>query len=470
MKLAIVLPTLGEGQALIQALQGLQVLRAQGVQLIVVDGDSHPAVVAGTTMARALADRVLSAPRGRASQMNAGAWAARHSAHGPADVLLFLHVDTRLPGDGSAAIAAIQRAIEQGAAWGRFDVAIDAGEGAPVCWRMGLALVAAMMNRRSRMTGVATGDQAIWVRREAFERLGGFALQPLMEDIDWSTRARRAGLGSAPLDEIVTTSGRRWRQHGFVRTIVTMWRLRWAYWRGADAHGLARAYGYVPRAGAAVAIVAKAPLAGVAKTRLIPALGAVGAARAQRRFALRAWRTVRAAAIGPVVFWCAPSAAARFFRALARAHGVQCRDQPAGDLGQRMAAAVDDHFARSRQPLILIGTDCPVLAESHLQAAADALLHDDVVVIPAEDGGYVLLGLRRPVAAVFERIDWSTSRVMAQTRERLREAGLRVRELPALWDVDDPEDWARWQNWQARQDPRVVSPGVVVVTAEGAME
>ena len=122
------------------------------------------------------------------------------------------------------------------------------------------------------------------------------------------------------------------------------------------------------------------------------------------------------------------------------------QSQCGGDLGARMQHACAHHFAsRPDQPLLLIGTDCPVLAPGHLQAAARALQRHEVVIVPAEDGGYVLVGMRRLVSDVFERIDWSTPQVMAQTRERLTQAGVDWLEMPTLWDVDEPADWLRLQ-------------------------
>jgi rSAM/selenodomain-associated transferase 1 len=116
--------------------------------------------------------------------------------------------------------------------------------------------------------------------------------------------------------------------------------------------------------------------------------------------------------------------------------------QSGEDLGRRMSRAFDHAFAAGRQ-LIVVGSDCPALTPAHLRAAARALAFDDAVFTPAEDGGYVLVGLARRMAAVFQRIEWSTDRVMADTRDRLREAGARWRELPVLWDVDRPADYAR---------------------------
>lgn len=198
-----------------------------------------------------------------------------------------------------------------------------------------------------------------------------------------------------------------------------------------------------------IAILAKAPLAGFAKTRLAPALGTRGAARLQRAFILRSVQVARQASLGGgVQLWCAPGADQRFFRALQRTTHVDCRDQPAGDLGQRMVAAV----AAVPGPVLLVGTDCPALTVQHLRAAA-AALHGGAatgaptgagaVCIPAEDGGYVLVGLRQPQPGLFQGIDWSTERVMAQTRQRAGALGVVLCELAPLWDVDTPDDLAR---------------------------
>ena len=288
------------------------------------------------------------------------------------------------------------------------------------------------------------------MRRRVFESLGGFAAQPLMEDIELSKRLCAV---SAPfcLQERVTTAGRRWDHKGFWRTVVLMWRLRAAYAWGASAQRLAVRYGYAPRSVATVAVMAKAPVPGLAKTRLASLLGDAGAARAQRGFVLRILSTVHRASLGPVVLHAAMSPRHRLFGLLARHWGVHCVSQVEGDIGERMAAAMTAHFAApGAMPLLIVGTDCPVLTPAHLQRAADALTSHDAVCIPAEDGGYVLIGMRRPLPQAFERIEWSTVRTMAQTRERLKGAGVRWCELPALWDVDDPADWLRWKAFQSQ--------------------
>jgi rSAM/selenodomain-associated transferase 1 len=194
--------------------------------------------------------------------------------------------------------------------------------------------------------------------------------------------------------------------------------------------------------GVQVAVLAKAPIAGLAKTRLIPALGAQGAARLQRQLTRSAVQCALDARIGPVTLWCTPNARHRFFRALHETTGVDCLVQPGGDLGERMHTAFRLHCAQT--PLLLIGTDCPVLRPSHLRKAAQILLDgNDAVFYPAEDGGYVLVGLRSPQPALFEAMTWSTAEVMSETRARARAQGLRVREFETLWDVDLPGDLAR---------------------------
>lgn len=220
--LSIVIPALNEAAGIEATLRALQPLRARGVELVLADGGSGDGTAA---LARTWVDAVADAPRGRALQMNAGAALAR------AEVLLFLHADTRLP---PLADVLVLQAVASGACWGRFDVRI---EGRP--WV--LRVVATLMNLRSRASGIATGDQAIFVTREAFERVGGFPAQPLMEDVEISRRLKRLGR-PACLSAKVCTSGRRWEQRGVWRTILLMWQLRWRYWRGESAARLAEAY------------------------------------------------------------------------------------------------------------------------------------------------------------------------------------------------------------------------------------
>jgi len=226
MKLSIIIPVLDEAASIEAALKALSPYRARGAEVIVVDGGSRDATA---TLAIPLADHVLAAPRGRAVQMNAGAAVAQ------GDILSFLHADTRLPNDADALVrGGLERSSR---VWGRFDVRFDGG--------VALGLIASMMNWRSRVTGIATGDQALFVTRTAFNAAHGFPEIALMEDVALSARLKRI---SRPLclHARVTTSARRWRKYGFLRTVFLMWRLRLAYSLGADPTRLARHYGYSP--------------------------------------------------------------------------------------------------------------------------------------------------------------------------------------------------------------------------------
>jgi len=221
MTISVIVPALDEEAVLARTLVAAQA--AEDVELIVVDGGSRDATAA---IAHRHADRVLDAPRGRAQQMNAGARVA------VGDVLLFVHADTRLPA-GYAGI--VRRALVRAdIVGGRFDVQLDA-PGAV------FRLTERLINARSRMTGIATGDQAIFVRRAVFERIGGYPIVPLMEDIALSRALKRLG-PTVPLRDRVVTSARRWERHGVLRTVLLMWCLRAAYYAGVSPARLARLY------------------------------------------------------------------------------------------------------------------------------------------------------------------------------------------------------------------------------------
>lgn len=222
MRLSIIIPALNEADTVGALLADLAPLRAAGAEVVLVDGgssDGTPERAAGQV------DRVLRAPQGRAVQMNAAARAAA------GDVLWFLHADTRVPAGATAALA---DACAAGARWGRFDVRLSGRH--PL-----LRLVERGMNLRSRLSGIATGDQGIFVTRDAFEQVGGFPSLALMEDIALSAALRRLS-HPACLRVRLVTSSRRWEEGGVLRTVTLMWRLRLAYALGADPARLAQRY------------------------------------------------------------------------------------------------------------------------------------------------------------------------------------------------------------------------------------
>lgn len=224
MSLSIIIPALNESRTLQRTLIPLQKMRARGVEIILVDGGSSDSTV---QIARPLVDRVLSSAKGRAQQMNAGASQSKF------DLLLFLHADTILQDDADEQI---HRALGAELQWGRFDVRISGS-------RLMFTVIAWFMNHRSRLTGISTGDQGLFVTRGVFNRVGGFPVQPLMEDIEICKRLKRSdAAGPACLASRIITSGRRWERYGVWSTIFLMWRLRYQYWRGAPAEQLHSLY------------------------------------------------------------------------------------------------------------------------------------------------------------------------------------------------------------------------------------
>lgn len=220
--ISIIMPVLDEAAHIQSTLAALQDCRRAGHEIIVVDGGSTDATVG---QASALADRVLTSPPGRARQMDAGAARASHG------VLLFLHADTRLPDDGPEQVAT---AVKAGARWGHFRLCLSSR-------RLSLRVIGTAVNLRTRLTGVVTGDMALFVRRDIFAAVGGFGDMPLMEDVAISKRLRRLARPRC-LPGHVLSSSRRWEQRGVCRTVLLMWRLRLAYWFGVDPEYLVRAY------------------------------------------------------------------------------------------------------------------------------------------------------------------------------------------------------------------------------------
>lgn len=435
MRVSVVIPALNEAAGIAATLLPLQPLRAAGHEVIVVDGGSHDATLG---IAAPLADIAITAPRGRALQMNAGA------ASASGELLLFLHADSVLTGE--ALTRTLHDYQASGRRWGRFDVDIA---GRPGIFR----LIAWAMNVRSRITGIATGDQAIFVARDLFQRVGGFPRQALMEDIALSIALKRHGGMPLCARARVRTSGRRWERYGVVRTMLRMWHLRWDYWRGVSP--LALAARYPPDGGtpahadtAVLQVFGKAPVPGLVKTRLARDIGAAAACALHVTLVERILAVGVAArdagTIGAIELWCDPDAGDPAFARWAGIFGATLHAQHGATLGERMQHALQHALARHQRAL-LVGTDCPVLEPTHLQAAADVLRDYAAVVVPAEDGGYVLIGLARPLD-IFSDIAWSTADVMAATRARLAATGATWRELPSLWDIDRLEDFRRWQH------------------------
>ena len=432
---SIIVPVLDEASLVEEALGRLQGARRAGCQLIVVDGGSGDG---SPGLARPLADEVLLGLPGRAQQMNLGAAAA------DGELLLFLHIDTALPPDFLARLAEVWRGAER--SWGWFPVLLDNPA-------MAYRVISGFMNWRARLTRVCTGDQALFVGRRLFAKVGGFPMLPLMEDVAMSKLLRRRA-APAVAGAVAVTSSRRWEKHGLLRTVGLMWYLRLLYFLGVSPARLHRQYygrggvvgrGFLTseRRRTRLGVFARYPQPGEVMTRLIGRLSATEACRLHETLVISAMRTARESGLGEVDLWVSSRPDARFFQYLNPDGRIF--QQRGEDIGARMAYAAEQTLvAGDWDRLLLMGSDCPALDADYLHAALQALEEGaDVVIGPAEDGGYVLMGLRQPRPELFRDIPWGGDRVLARTLQRAAALGLRLAVLPLLWDVDRPADFER---------------------------
>lgn len=365
------------------------------------------------------------AARGRAAQMNAGAAVARGRW------LLFLHADCRLPAAWATVIEEAE--ARPAVVGGCFRFALDSPD-----WRA--RLIELGVRLRVALFALPYGDQGLFVRRDVFEAMGGYADLPIMEDVDFVRRLRRRGRLLRARLPIVTAS-RRWQEDGWIHRTAENLTLVTRYFLGASPAALARRY--LRRHRVAVAMMARSPGA-PGKTRL------AGYVDAERHAALRvalfrdtldALRAVRRA--NHVVI-CDPPAACEEVRAIVGPE-VDVLAQREGDLGARLAGAFEDLFRLGATAVVIVGSDLPDLPPVTVRRALDVLetQGDGVVLGPALDGGYYLVGLKAPRRELFAGIDWSTAAVLRQTLDRARTLGLPVALLPPWPDVDDLADLRR---------------------------
>lgn len=425
----VIIPTLNEASSLPRLLDDLaDCPRVEHV--IVSDGGS---VDATCDIAVSRGVTVVSGPAGRGEQLRRGASAA------PSSWYVFLHADSRLD---AGATSALNRFLDGAAVtdFAHFELVFDAPE--PV-----FRFIEFGQRLRERLFGMPYGDQGLVVSRALYDRVGGFPDWPIMEDVGIIDRLSRNGRRVA-LGATLTTSGRRYRGEGPVRAVLRNVTLVFAFRLGADPEALARRYGPEPPepqpaadpSGAReVIIFARAPVPGQVKTRLAVD---VGPERATRIYRWLGRSTVDALRPGPwaVNVYVEPpdDVSIESVRSWL-GQGVGYQGQTAGDLGTRMTAAIADALGRT-SAVCVVGTDIPDIQESTLHDAFAALETHDLVLGPATDGGYYLVGLTRARPELFRDIPWSTDRVLELTLERAHAAGLRVAALEPRTDVDTVGD------------------------------
>ncbi len=424
--LAAVVPTLNEATRLPGLLADLGHLRIPW-ELVVSDGGSTDGTV---DLARKGGAQVVTAPPGRASQLMAGAQATA------APWLLFLHADSRVPRDAVGALEDfLASAVEDEAAYFGFAL-----EGDGLFWRF----LERGQRLRERALGLVYGDQGLVVSRAAFDAVGGYPSWPIMEDVGILERLRTVSR-IRRLAACVVTSPRRYeaegRWFGWLRnaSLIALYRLgvppaRLARWYPRDSR---EDLGAVEERRALI-VFAKAPRPGRVKTRLAADLGAQEAARVYRRLGRRVLDAVREGPYRTLVYYDPPDAEAEM-RDWLGGESLEFRPQAEGDLGERMARAFEEAL-RDADRACIVGTDVPALRRALVVQALERLESADVVLGPAEDGGYYLMALSRPHPEIFRDVPWSTADVLGTTLERARHAGLRESLLPVLKDVDTAAD------------------------------
>lgn len=421
--LAVVVPTLDEERHLPRLLDDLQALRVSH-EVVVVDGGSTDATI---RVARRFGARVIRAPRGRGAQMAAGAGSST------APWLFFLHADSGL---SPATVQRVERWLGEA---GPRDAAHlgFALDGTGWFWRFiefGQAL-------RERLTGLVYGDQGLLVSRALYEDVGGFPPLPIMEDVSMVSRLRRRGRLQR-LDAPLLTSPRRYRREGRWRTwlrniaLITLFRLGLAPGRLARFYRPAVGVGTPPAD--LLLVFAKAPRPGTVKTRLAAGVGEASATEIYRRMGRRIVDALRHGPWRTVVAYAPADARAEVADWLGSG-GLEFRAQEGRGLGARMSEAFRWAF-READRVCVVGTDAPDVDEALVRRAFHLLDDHDLALGPARDGGYYLLAMRQYVPGLFRDMPWSTSRVLAITRERAAQAGLSVAHLPELVDVDTVDD------------------------------
>lgn len=428
MTVSIIIPVLNEYQALKTIIPSLILsVNEHAVELIVCDGGSSDLSHAYIKQCQLQQNPFItfhwvSSEKGRAKQMNAGAKQAGF------EQLLFLHADSQLPSNWLGAI--------NNKRWGRFNVCLS---GRHYLFR----IIEKMMNWRSCLTQVATGDQAMFVHKMLFNQVGGYPDIPLMEDIAISKLLRQ----QAPMSCIkmpVITSSRRWEKQGIIKTIVLMWQLRLAYFFGTKPSELAKRYypNYqIKRQEIVVQVFTKLPILGFVKTRLIPQLGAEKATAIHRYLLKHSLDIVEQSQIKKEL-WVAQEADHQLQQG-DEFLSYQTLSQTGDNLGDKMAYAIRQAL-ESYKKVILMGTDCLDMTVNHLVLSREALDEVDIVLTPAVDGGFISIACRVFDEQIFEQVAWGSSTALSDVINNINQLSLSYRLLETVRDIDTYEDVAEY--------------------------
>lgn len=441
-KLSFIIPCLNEAENIVETLLPLQSLRQRGHEIILSDGGSNDNTI---QLSQNLIDHCIHSAAGRSTQMNNGAKAAS------GDILCFLHADTIASEFIDEQILSSLHGAKN--IWGFFNIKLSG-----YSWQF--RIIEWLINKRSCLSHVATGDQGIFVSRDSFNKLSGFLDIPLMEDIELSKRLRKISKPLCIKNQPLITSSRRWQKHGIMRSVLLMWQLRLRYFLGTPAATLARAYQthspqykpdiYPPDSNKQLnenqlIIFVKAPLPGQCKTRLIPFLSAEQASEFYKSLLTTCFDNITPLENTDIAIHIWPETSHPFIQKLGRIYCASLHTQKGDNLGDRMHNALQLSLQTYKKS-VLIGSDCPVLDQAYIDKAFNALDQHDMVLGPAEDGGYVLIGATKIETKLFARINWGTASVLKQSLKNSKLAFYKTHLLNTLWDIDTPEDYIQYQS------------------------
>ena len=422
-KYSIIIPVLNDAAALELCLRRVYEEPGISMEVLVVDGGSldDTRIRVQTHYPRA---RLIQSSRGRGHQMNIGAAEAR------GNILVFLHADCILPRDWDEII--YDTMLKKNTKMVAFQLSFGSSE---IKYR----LLESCVEFRSRWLGLPYGDQGFVVHRDTFEQLNGFTEQALMEDVDFVRRVRKIGKVRT-MSSSVYTSARNWRQDGFLRRLRINLTTLYRYFRSTPPDTLKSAYRGRKNA---VMVFCKKPVPGKVKTRLAEGIGKAAAASFYANLVEKTLRSLLRRSRPYMVYVCfSPSDQYHFFLNWLGSRSAflpQCE----GDLGDRLAGAVKTGAQMGFTDIVLIGTDCPDLEPHHIETALIYLNTCDVVIGPANDGGYYLIAFHTDCPDLFSDITWSTDQVLNQTMDKIAQAGLSCRHLQTLRDVDTVKDLKR---------------------------